>query len=432
MNIKKTAFICFICMMILGINSSILTAKLFYGMGGNEFFGFSMMLGGLCLDVGKYVFLAISGYSYSEGKWGKCILFTLMASALIGISLLASIAFDLNVDSTIVKKTISDDGNIKIQSKLFDTTTATVEELTKEIKKLDNSKPKAITDSIKDLEAQRKNAVKLDRITHPTLGANAFSEKIRKQKIKTAAEIDKKISDAKRLKLKKESEQTDISKTFGNLTSNVITSEGTRNLAKFFDKKDVYGMVGKISMIKNITFEVAGLAFACAYGYCIGLMLLGVENMSERQDNGDDDNTPTPTPTKRKRKGMFDVLGNIKDKITPKTPKVADEPMNTKDTEIIDELDKRRKNKDGINPENVKRYLKEMYSNRKGKDGKQSPGVTAMYKLLEETRQRGEDELSSEDVRKIKGHLETLKIVKTVSEGAGRKYTIILQEVSAV
>lgn len=268
-QIKLFAVFCLVATLAIGISSSLYSIKLWMSFD-KSWFQYALMIVAISCDFGKYAFPAVSAIKYSKEKYISAIGYALLGLICIVISYYASMGYDLNKANKIMNEAVISSDTYQKQSKVFDTTSNSIEELKADIKQMKTNR-KADEQKIRnDYAPLISNARRLNMLT---IHKDSVAEITKRMNADIKA-LDTAIANKESQLETKENGLTttskDIAQTAG--TKDIRTTEGIYALAVYLDKENPEEMLGTLFKIKNVLLEVIGIAFSLAFGFLIGLL----------------------------------------------------------------------------------------------------------------------------------------------------------------
>lgn len=333
-----------LCAIILGFNSSILTAKAFFGFG-DGWLGYCCAIAGIAVDAGKFIFPAAAGLSFQRTKYGLCLIFSILTILAVGVSLGASIVQDLNQGNAIQNEAVAESGTYQRQDSIYNQTSKDIDDLKTEISNMKANKQNNEDKIRADYQPRIDNAKKLHYLTSPA-GVNvADLSTARDNAIK---ELDTAIAQKEQDLKDKEKELKETSQSFSGISKDIKTTKGVNALAKLLDPKDPDGMLGKIQLTKDVLLEV----FAIFFGICFGVLI----DKKERDSNKVTDRTFEEIKT------LLELMSQEKQQLLP-SPAPQQQQQEKEEKEQADQDIAARKIGFEMEPKNTENKQKDFSDN---------------------------------------------------------------------
>jgi hypothetical protein len=455
---KGMLFLGYVAGLFLIIVSMVFTAILFESMATGTTLGKVLAVSGICVDIGKIVSCTLMIVCVSRGNYsfaGICLAFYI---GCFGISMWASQSLDLNKANEIRQSTLVSSDGYKRSTESYEDDKKKIVELQVESNQLKNSKDQKVNESLETLKSERARALKNSWITTPSgsprRGVDVIDADIAQIREKTSTNIDNQISNIKSridvLEGQKASTKQELS---GLKDTGIVSTQGIYAMAEWVYSQgwgsSAQDVVAKFYIFKNIFTELLGTFLMMAAGMKLDEVPgEGVPQRKKLKDwfgeiadkikiwkSGQTDTKALPEVQAQAQIAEEPEVKIIPKEISaepetiPEVKEISAAPKKTyrlkpatAKLESHDNADVQKDNRrqigfdtghtpiplesknpqsqSGIDKTDILKYIDYMYANKKNDE---SPGY---HKIRSNTR------IEPETVRKIKGTLETLGILK--------------------
>jgi len=348
---KYMMFLGYVAGIIMIVFSMMCTYMLFESFVTGTWFGKALGLVGISIDIGKLVCASVFIYMLSKGNHGMAVISLLFYLGCFSISMIASQSLDLNKANVIKQESILASDIYKLNLDSYETNKKEIARISSELSNLKSNKNIEIEKSLTELKEKRAYAKSKNWITTPSGsprdGVDVWDKRINTRRAEQEAEIDSRINSLETqlgtYRNLKESAKTDLS-NIGD--SKILATEGMLAFASWVHSMGIgespENILGTFYLLKNVFAELLGtfLVMISTTGININIGLGGISGIigafakitkkvsdiknlkKEKELRPKTDNLSLNEKPKKNIKQVRvkkDVLGNIIEKIRPKT-----------------------------------------------------------------------------------------------------------------